>query len=56
MKFIIEQINETYVVLTINGFEVRVSANEDGLTALICKNDILQTSTEFDWDDQHENA
>ena len=52
MKFAADHVSDTYVVLTINGFEVAVSANEDGILVQIGKDGIVQTETGFGWDEK----
>jgi hypothetical protein len=42
--------------LAINGFEVHVSADEDGILAQIAKGNIFQTETCFGWNDKHDNG
>src|ERR1700730_13991750 len=41
--------------LAINGFEVHVLADEDGILAQIAKGNILQTETCFGWNDKLDN-
>ena len=54
MKFSIHQESDDYVVLSINGFEVHVFAEEGVLCAQIGKNGIVRAETDFGFDEQPE--
>ena len=54
MKFSIHQESDDYVVLSIDGFEVHVFAEEGVLCAQIGKNGIVRAATDFGFDEQPE--
>ena len=51
-----EGADQARIIIEVNGFELDILADDQGICATLQKGDIVQTELAFDWDEKHENA
>ncbi len=55
-KITVEQVDDGRVIVSVNGYEIDILADEDGLCATLQKDAIVHSEIAIDWNEPHINA
>ena len=55
-KITIEQIDDSRLIVSVNGYEIDILADQDGLVATLQKGGEIHSEIAIDWNDPHINA
>jgi len=54
-KITIEQIDDSRLIVSVNGYEIDILADEQGLVATLQKDEIIHSEIAIDWNEKHIN-